>query len=174
MNLFRRLLSTVIALSLILSMVMPASATSNQPKLQRIFGSTRYETAFTAADALQEQLGASLFDTAIIASGTGFPDALSASYLACQKQAPILLSNGNNTADLVSWVQSRLAPSGTVYILGGYISAIDLRDGKYAGCGNRSAVSRLLCGRGSNQRHLLVPGPWLVLHDSDGSRRKGA
>lgn len=139
MKLFHRLLSTVIALSLILSITMSTSA-ADRSGPQRIFGATRYETAFASAAALQEQLGVGSFDAVIVASGKNFPDALSASYLACQKQAPILLSNGSNTADLVSWVQAHLTPQGTVYILGGSQAISDLTEASLSDSGDYRVV----------------------------------
>lgn len=85
----------------------------------RISGSTRYETAFAAADALKAQLGVDRFDTVLIASGTGFADALSGSYLAAVKNAPILLTNGSNGSALAAYIEENLSESGTIYILGG-------------------------------------------------------
>ena len=119
MNLFRRLCSAVLALSLILSMTVFVSAEPIGSGPRRVFGSTRYETAFAVADALQTQLDTALFDAVIIASGKNFPDALSASYLAAKKNAPILLSDGSNTADLTAWAEAHLTAAGTIYILGG-------------------------------------------------------
>lgn len=90
-----------------------------QSEISRIFGETRYETAFTIADALKEQLGLAQFETILIASGTEFADALSGSYLAAVKKAPILLTNGTNAEDLIRYIGKNLSESGTVYILGG-------------------------------------------------------
>lgn len=114
-----RLLSVVLVLLLMVSAIPTAGAATARSGVHRLYGATRYETAFAAADALQEQLGVGRFDAVIIASGTSFPDALSASYLACQKEAPILLANGGNTLELTTWLQAHLSPRGTVYLLGG-------------------------------------------------------
>ncbi len=87
----------------------------------RLAGAHRYETAFQAADQMKQVLGVEKFDTVVVASGTDFADALSGSYLAAVKKAPILL--GCNVAwinDLVKdYIRENLNPGGMVYILGG-------------------------------------------------------
>ena len=85
----------------------------------RVFGADRYATAFKAADTLKEELGVQKFQNVIVASGTGFADALAGSYLAAQKQAPILLVRGANVNDVKNYIKSNLASGGTVYLLGG-------------------------------------------------------
>ena len=91
----------------------------------RISGDNRWQTALKVADEMKANLGQETFDTIIIASGTNFADALSGSYLATVKNAPILLSwgGGGNYAyldsDNVAYIQENLAANGTVYILGG-------------------------------------------------------
>ena len=64
-------------------------------------------------------MGVDKFDNIIIASGTGFADALAGSYLAKVKSAPILMSSGKNDAQLKDYVKANLKAGGTVYILGG-------------------------------------------------------
>ena len=87
----------------------------------RIFGSNRYNTALAAADQLKENLGVEKFENIVVACGTDFADALSGSYLANQKNAPILLvKNRNKEINLVKdYIKSNLTPGGTVYLLGG-------------------------------------------------------
>lgn len=87
--------------------------------VERIKGKTRYETSLEIAKATKEELGVAQFDTVIIASGTGFADALAGSYLAKVKDAPILMTNGKNNSDLVSYVSANLKEGGKIYILGG-------------------------------------------------------
>ncbi len=96
----------------------------NTTEILRIKGKTRYETSIAIADATKEKLGAEKFDTVIIASGTGFADALAGSYLAKVKNAPILMAktDGDNDAQLKNYVQANLSAGGTVYILGGTAS----------------------------------------------------
>ena len=88
----------------------------------RIAGNTRYQTSFAIADALKEQQNGDKFDAVIVASGTEFADALAGSYLAAKKDAPILLTNGNNARDLTQYISENLVPGGTVYILGGKVA----------------------------------------------------
>ena len=85
----------------------------------RIFGADRYATAFKAADTLKEELGVSKFQNVIVASGTGFADALAGSYLAAVKDAPILLVRAANVNAVKDYIKANLASGGTVYLLGG-------------------------------------------------------
>lgn len=85
----------------------------------RLAGSNRYETAFLAADQLKVELGVEEFENIIVASGTGFADALAGSYLAVVKNAPILLVNKNTVTDVAEYIEANLADRGTVYLLGG-------------------------------------------------------
>ena len=87
----------------------------------RIFGATRYDTAFKAADQLKENLGIEKFENIVVAYGEDFADALSGSYLANQKNAPILLvKNRNKEINLVKdYIKANLTSGGTVYLLGG-------------------------------------------------------
>jgi len=87
--------------------------------IYRVAGDTRYETSFSIADALKHELCVNQFDTIIVASGTSFADALSGSYLAACKSAPILLANGKNNTDVHAYIKENLVPGGTVYLLGG-------------------------------------------------------
>ncbi len=87
--------------------------------VNRIYGSTRYKTAFKTADALKEQLGIEKFDVIIVANGNNFADALSGSYLAGVKNAPILMMDGTNITAVCDYINSNLNAGGTVYLLGG-------------------------------------------------------
>ena len=86
----------------------------------RISGENRFDTAFQVADQMKASLGVEKFDAIIVASGTNFADALSGSYLAAVKNAPILLSF-NDTYDNMAkdYIRANLNSGGTVYILGG-------------------------------------------------------
>lgn len=85
----------------------------------RIFGETRVETAMLVANRYKELLGVEKLDNIIIANGSNFADALAGSYLAKQKNAPILMYHGNNTDVLHKYINENLKSGGTVYILGG-------------------------------------------------------
>ncbi len=87
--------------------------------VERIAGSDRYETSIKAADRLKQALGVSKFANIVIASGTNFPDALSGSYLAKVKNAPILLTDSQKASAVATYVKNNMASGGTVYILGG-------------------------------------------------------
>ena len=104
------------------SSVIPVTVrekTEEKPQVTRVFGADRYQTAFKAADTLKAQLGVSKFQNVIVASGTGFADALAGSYLAAMKNAPILLVRGANVNDVKNYIKANLASGGTVYLLGG-------------------------------------------------------
>lgn len=87
--------------------------------VDRIFGADRYKTGFMIADCLKNTLGIKQFDNIIIATGKSFADALSGSYLANQKNAPILLTNGTNVSILLKYINTNLKKNGCVYLLGG-------------------------------------------------------
>ncbi|MDD7386517.1 MAG: cell wall-binding repeat-containing protein, partial [Firmicutes bacterium] len=88
-------------------------------EIRRIYGKTRYETSFAIADELKDTLEVETFDTIIVANGANFPDALAGSYLAAQKNAPILLTQEKMDADVLAYVRENLSKGGKVYILGG-------------------------------------------------------
>ena len=87
----------------------------------RLFGESRYDTGYAVADALKEALGVEKFEAVVVATGKNFADALAGSYLAVEKNAPILLTNGkdDNIAELHEYIAKNVAAGGKVYILGG-------------------------------------------------------
>ncbi len=87
----------------------------------RAAGENRFETASLAADQMKENLGVEKFDTVVVASGSEFADALSGSYLASAKNAPILLAGTIDwvNEDVKEYIHANLKEGGTVYILGG-------------------------------------------------------
>ena len=85
----------------------------------RLYGANRYETAFIVADTLKDELGVEKFENIVVANGKAFADALAGSYLAVQKNAPILLTNQNLLEDVAAYIEANLASGGTVYLLGG-------------------------------------------------------
>ena len=92
----------------------------------RLAGANRWNTALKVADEMKTNLGDEKFDAIIIASGSGFADALAGSYLATVKNAPILLSYGGDNekyayldTDNINYVKENLSEGGKVYILGG-------------------------------------------------------
>ena len=114
----KRLGSLLLALCL-MAVLVPVRAEA-VGQYTRISGENRFETAFQVADAMKQVLGVEKFQAIVVASGSNFADALSGSYLANVKHAPILLSYNdtyNNKAK--DYIRANLAPGGTVYILGG-------------------------------------------------------
>lgn len=87
----------------------------------RISGEDRYSTGYKVANMYKEELGVDKFDTVIVATGKNFADALAGSYLAAEKKAPILLTNGksNNISELHKYIKANVNANGTIYILGG-------------------------------------------------------
>ena len=119
----KKLSKKLFALLLTLVMVLcvsPVSALAEEYDILRIYGSTRYGTSIAVADQLKIALNVEQFDTVVVASGTNFPDALSGSYLACRTEAPILIVGDDNSKDvMLKYIKKNLAPSGTIYVLGG-------------------------------------------------------
>ena len=64
-------------------------------------------------------MGVAKFDTIIVSSGEQFADALSGSYLAAVKNAPILLTKDSTVKSVKEYISANLNPGGTVYLLGG-------------------------------------------------------
>lgn len=85
----------------------------------RIAGDDRYQTSLQAANVLKKGLGVDNFENVVIASGQDFPDALSGSYLAGVKNAPILLENDSNAKQVIDYMEDNLKTDGVIYILGG-------------------------------------------------------
>ena len=87
----------------------------------RLYGTGRYDTAYAVADALKEALGMDKFEAVVVATGKNFADALAGSYLAVERCAPILLTNGkeDNVAQLHAYIKANVTEGGMVYILGG-------------------------------------------------------
>ena len=92
----------------------------------RIKGADRYQTALKTAETMKQVLGISQFDTILVASGTGFADALGGSYLAAVKNAPIILASAEpHDQAAADYILENLAPGGTVYLLGGTAAVPD-------------------------------------------------
>ena len=102
------------------------SGTYQEEYVQRIAGNDRIATALAVATELKNVLGVDKFDTIIIAAGgsgsdkTKFADALSGSYLASVKKAPILLYTKGALAEAnLAFIKENLSKNGTIYLLGG-------------------------------------------------------
>ena len=95
------------------------STDTTEKEITRLYGSSRVSTAIAVADQLKAVLGCETFDTIIIANGNNFADALTGSYLASVKNAPILLYRGNEVELNEAYIRENLSADGIVYILGG-------------------------------------------------------
>lgn len=82
--------------------------------IPRLAGYTRYETAGLLFDQGNWQQGGSI----VLASGANYPDALAASALAGDLNAPIMLTDPNGLSSETEWRIQNLKPS-RVYIVGG-------------------------------------------------------
>lgn len=82
--------------------------------IPRLAGYTRYETAGLLFDQGNWQQGGSI----VLASGANYPDALAASALAGDLNAPIMLTDPNGLSSETEWRIQNLKPS-RVYIIGG-------------------------------------------------------
>ena len=109
-----------------LRLVKAKEETPNVPPVEeagveRIYGASRYETGYAVANTLKEVLGVDKFEAVVVATGKNFADALAGSYLAVEKNAAILLTNGkdDNIAELHAYIKENVAEGGKVYILGG-------------------------------------------------------
>ena len=85
----------------------------------RVMGSSRYDTAFQAANYMKTVKGIDQFDTVVVAYGGDFADALSGSYLAAVAEAPILLVHPKYEGDVLKYIGHNVKPEGKVYLLGG-------------------------------------------------------
>lgn len=108
---------------------------TGQSYVERIYGDERYATALSAADKLKQIKDVDKFDNIVVASGTGFADALAGSYLAKVKNAPIVLVNNDKKATanhnrIADYINSNLKTGGKVYILGGSVAVPDTFEAK--------------------------------------------
>ncbi|MBC2581830.1 cell wall-binding repeat-containing protein [Clostridium sp. DJ247] len=95
-----------------LSKLLPSLGSSNIIKLA---GSTRYETSLAISEYFSTDT-----DTAVLANGTNFPDALSGSALASKLNAPILLTNGQDISNQKDFIDNKSFKN--IILLGGFAS----------------------------------------------------
>ena len=103
----------------------------------RVAGTDRVATSLAIAKTLKSELGVSRFNSIVVASALNFPDALTGSYLAAAKNAPILLTYDKVHSQIVSYIRSNLSSGGTVYILGGYTAVSASFENQLASAGIR-------------------------------------
>lgn len=86
---------------------------------KRLYGQTRYETAYRIADEIAKKKTLDQLDGAIVAYGQDYPDALSGSCLSKATGYPILLVDSRNEDEVISQIYSDIKTDGKIYILGG-------------------------------------------------------
>ncbi len=96
--------------------------TEKKYSASRLGGATRWETS----TAIAKQVNGNKLDAVVLANAYNFPDALTGTTLAGNKNAPILLV-GNNERDTVTlnYIKNNLKSTGTVYVLGGSTAVSD-------------------------------------------------
>jgi putative cell wall-binding protein len=90
--------------------------------VNRVAGSNRWNTAFGVADMVKATQNIDKFPAVIVANGNEFADALAGTYLATQKNIPILVTHVNNDkimGQVKDYIKANVQPGGTVYVLGG-------------------------------------------------------
>ncbi|MFC0904956.1 cell wall-binding repeat-containing protein [Clostridium sp. MT-14] len=90
----------------------------NDDNIERLGGATRYDTSMSICKNFS-------FDsnTAILANGKNFPDALSGSALAAKLNAPIILTDGSDISNQKSFIDEKNYRN--IYLLGG-LGSVDL------------------------------------------------
>ena len=100
----------------------------------RIAGANRFETAIKVADKLKSELGVVKFNNIVVANSDEFADALSATALAADKDAPILVVNKNNESTVKTYIANNLNKGGNVYIIGGTAVVSESFEKSLTGC----------------------------------------
>jgi len=112
------LVSLACTASLFFSFSLAAQASPGKSASHRFFGEDRFETSTSVANTLD---AGQQVQNIVLASAHNFPDALSASTLAFQLKAPIILvgSDYEDSMKSYNYVKDHLVAGGTVTIVGG-------------------------------------------------------
>ena len=86
---------------------------------RRLYGETRYNTGFVIANQFKADAKLNKFKAIIVACGTDFPDALSASYLSKVVNSPVLLWREKETSRIQNYIRQNVASGGRIFLLGG-------------------------------------------------------
>lgn len=92
---------------------------TNPTTIRRFGGDSRYETSRNIADGYKKDSSQAKFSSIIVACGSNYPDALSATYLAKVKKAPVLIWRDKENANVQAYIKKNLKSGGTVYLIGG-------------------------------------------------------
>lgn len=114
-------LKKIIALALVLILILIFSLVAlggPSDQVVRISGKNVVYTAFDVADMLKDNLNVSRFKTILVSRSDNYPDALSGSYLAAKRSAPMLLVSEDTVRDVRDYIEDSIAYGGTVYLLG--------------------------------------------------------
>ena len=93
--------------------------------IYRITDTNTTTTSLKVANEMKNLLGKAKFDAIVIATDGGFADALSGSYLAGRKEAPVILVNPDTFALAKDYIKANVAEGGKVYILGSKASVAE-------------------------------------------------
>lgn len=143
--------------------------TINYDGVYRVYGETRFDTAIKVAEEMKYLNNVEKFETMIITDGGEFADALAGTYLATQKNAPILLSyidepagrfnEAGNYYDLqtAKYIAENLAENGTVYILGGEAAVSADMEQLLIDCGVKEEnIAERLAGANRHETNLAI------------------
>lgn len=108
-----KLLSIFLFITIFICIIPIKASAESQQVIQRIYGSSRYETAAAISKETWNYT-----QNVIIASGVNFPDALAGVTLSFSLSAPILLTDKNNLNTSAITEIKRLEAE-NAYILGG-------------------------------------------------------
>ena len=138
--------------------------------ITRVYGNDRCATAIDSAKKLKDLLGVEYFDTILIANGDNFADALTGSYLANVKGAPILLYRRSGAAQNQAFILENLSSNGIVYILGGTsavpesvyedLTAAGIRAERISGDSRFSTNLKILEKAGVQNQEILIATGW--------------
>lgn len=119
MNNYKKILLSLMIFcsSLLISNPILASTSEQSINADRLSGRTRYETA----KAIAESYSDGVVQNIVLSTGNNFADALSASVLAHEKDAPILLvdTSINGSQQAFDYITQHLDIDGSIYIIGG-------------------------------------------------------
>lgn len=132
---------------------------------KRLSGTDRFKTGIATAEEYKSVTGATKFTNIVVASGINYPDALSGSYLAAKKNAPMLLVSNSSMDEVTTYIKNNLSPNGTIYVLGG-TGAVS---GKFESAMGTEYANRIvrLAGLDRYETNLLILKEAGVANDSD-------
>ncbi|MBQ1341799.1 MAG: cell wall-binding repeat-containing protein, partial [Erysipelotrichaceae bacterium] len=85
----------------------------------RVAGANRFGTSQAIASVYKLNNNVEKLDAVILANGDNFADALAGSYLAAEKNAPIIITRAGKESEVNAYIRSILNKGGTIYVLGG-------------------------------------------------------